>query len=65
MDEYLNFKRDVVAIHEVYDLDNIVPEKFWGLANGDRIDYMHFKDEGHKILSDKLIEILQLKQEKK
>lgn len=65
MDEYLNFKRDVVAIHEVYDLDNIVPEEFWGLANGDWIDYMHFKDEGHKILSDRLIEILQLKQEEK
>ncbi len=32
------------------DLENIIPEKYWGLTNRGRKDVFHFTDEGHQRL---------------
>jgi hypothetical protein len=56
--QYLQFKEDVRKIHKVYDLDNVVPAQYWGITNGDWVDFMHFKGKGHKILADELQKIL-------
>lgn len=56
--EYLQFKEDITKIHKVYDLDDIVPHQYWGMTNGDWVDFMHFKGEGHKILANELQKII-------
>ena len=48
-----------------YNLENIIPENFWGKKSGtklgvvDEIDFMHFKNEGHTILANEMIKILE------
>lgn len=56
--EYLQFKMDIKNIYDIYDLDDIVPSKYWGVTNGDWLDFMHFKGEGHKILAKELQKII-------
>ncbi len=56
--EYDNFKKDVSEIHQTYNIENIVPGKYWGETNGDWVDFMHFKGEGHILLAKELEEIL-------
>jgi hypothetical protein len=67
--EYLDFK-NTLAIKakqfssNLYNLEDIVPNKFWGEKIGTRhgiiteIDFMHFQNNGHKILAKKIINIL-------
>jgi hypothetical protein len=63
--EYKNFKtqmRDTIlnCNGNFKNYETIVPQHFWGnkqstsLAKKTEIDFMHFKFEGHKILSDSL-----------
>jgi hypothetical protein len=56
--EYEAFKKDVAAVHTTYNLENIVPGKYWGETNGDWVDFMHFKGEGHILLARELEKIL-------
>lgn len=56
--EYDNFKKDVSEIHQTYNLENIVPGKYWGETNGDWVDFMHFRGEGHILLAKELEKIL-------
>ena len=56
--QYEAFKKDVSSIHQTYILDNIVPGKYWGETNGDWVDFMHFKGEGHILLANELEKIL-------
>lgn len=66
INEYSEFKSLLVDfLHYksifLYDFEEIVPQQFWGFKNSkntSEIDFMHFKSEGHKILSDKLYEEL-------
>ncbi len=37
---------------ELFDLENLVPEEFWGFANGGLPDYFHFQEKGHELLAD-------------
>jgi hypothetical protein len=57
-EEYSQFKNDLKYIHNIYDLDTVVPAKYWGVTNGDWVDFMHFKGAGHKILAKELQNIL-------
>ena len=70
--EYDRFKRDIeelaVAKNAVFkNFEDIVPPKFWGLkdaTNTDGIpelDFMHYQYGGHKILSNAVYNILQLR----
>lgn len=56
--QYSDFKKDVSTVHKTYNLENIVPGEYWGTANGDWVDFMHFKGEGHVLLAKELEEIL-------
>jgi hypothetical protein len=68
-DEYKTFKRDTRKMFndmtfQLYDLESLVPGKFWGLKNSTslsgepELDFMHFRGEGHKLLADRIYEIL-------
>ena len=65
LNEYKNFKkqmRDTILNFNgnFKNFETIVPPKFWGnkqstnLSKKNEIDFMHFRFEGHKILSDSL-----------
>lgn len=56
--EYETFKKDVSNIYTTFNLENIVPGKYWGETNGDWVDFMHFKGEGHILLAKELEKIL-------
>lgn len=69
-EEYEGFKTMVEATlrdggGHYYDLENLVPSKYWGLKDSTNIsgepeiDFMHFQGEGHKILADELFHILE------
>lgn len=56
MDQYAAWKKSVEAICAkkfagFTDLDGIVPGELWGRADGDNIDFMHFRGEAHEILA--------------
>ena len=65
-EEYSEFKRRIMKSFidyknvEVINLENIVPASAWGKKDstnmsGDlEIDFMHFTEEGHKLLTDEL-----------
>jgi hypothetical protein len=68
-DEYETFKRDTRKMFDdkafqLYDLESLVPGKFWGVKNSTslsgepELDFMHFRGEGHKLLADRIYEIL-------
>jgi len=69
-DEYTHFKEDLSVLRQQFgfsllNLENIVPAGFWGLkgattigSSGLEIDFMHFKAEGHKILSDTILAVI-------
>jgi hypothetical protein len=67
--EYTLFKTHVSNLSKrynsnFYNLEKIIPNSFWGkkpsttLSNIEEIDFMHFKQEGHIILSKYIIQIL-------
>ncbi len=56
--EYDTFKKEISEIHTTYNLEKIVPGKYWGETNGDWVDFMHFKGEGHILLAKELEKIL-------
>ncbi len=70
LDDFNQFKIDVKEISErysarFYDLSDIVPPELWGTYDGTsssatqgEVDFMHFQPGGHKILGNKLLEIL-------
>ena len=68
-DQYILFKTDVLNLSKkynliLYNLEKIIPNSFWGYKNSTKfnsekeIDFMHFKQEGHVILSEYVIQIL-------
>ncbi len=70
LQEYSKFKNKMEILAKdfsftFYNLENIVPENFWGKKTGtklgimDEIDFMHFKNEGHSILANEMIKILE------
>ena len=70
LQEYSKFKNKMEILAKdfsftFYNLENIVPENFWGTKPGtklgivDEIDFMHFKNEGHSILANEMIKILE------
>jgi hypothetical protein len=70
LQEYSKFKNKMEILAKdfsfsFYNLENIVPENFWGTKTGtklgivDEIDFMHFKNEGHSILANEMIKILE------
>jgi len=36
------------------DLDKLVPSEHWGLLEGELIDFMHFQNEGHRLLGEEI-----------
>ncbi|HTE30974.1 MAG TPA: hypothetical protein VK666_11420, partial [Chryseolinea sp.] len=69
-DEYTHFKKDLSVLRQQFgfsllNLESIVPAELWGLkrattiGSGDlEIDFMHFKAEGHKLLSDTILAVI-------
>ena len=65
--EYEEFKKETLSIANTHkikflNLEKIVPPKYWGykeiFENSFEYDFMHFKEEGHKILVDTLVKYL-------
>ena len=68
--DYARFKLDVLALTEnsqnasFRDFEKIVPNRFWGtkestnISGQPEIDFMHFQSFGHRILANKLLEIV-------
>ena len=64
--EYAEFKDDIksrsTSNTTVIDFEKIVPDSLWGLKDSTdmtgklELDFMHFKGEGHKVLSQALYE---------
>lgn len=61
--EYAAFKKEVLSLKysnlALLDLDPIVPGELWGQmediqGEGAGYDFMHFRDEGHKLLAEEL-----------
>lgn len=68
--EYSQFKNKVENLAKdfsanFYNLENIIPGNFWGTKIGTKLgveneyDFMHFKEEGHSILANEMIKILE------
>jgi hypothetical protein len=68
--EYAAFKADVERIARSYqavflDLENLVPNRYWGSKDGTsmdgtpEIDFMHFQFDGHRLLATKLATVLE------
>jgi hypothetical protein len=70
LEDFKQFKVDLEKKSEkysayFYDLSDLVPPGYWGTFDGTsssgnkgEVDFMHFQPGGHKILGNKLIEIL-------
>ncbi len=67
--EMKNFNKDITSIAQVNsakikDFSKIVPGKYWGFKeptnfiDSIELDFMHFQYEGHRILSDSLIQFI-------
>jgi len=65
--EYEKFKKETLSIANTHkikflNLEKIVPPEYWGyreiFENSVEYDFMHFKEEGHKILVDTLVKYL-------
>jgi hypothetical protein len=70
LQEYSQFKNKVENLAKdfsanFYNLENIIPGNFWGTKSGTKLgveneyDFMHFKEEGHSILANEMIKILE------
>jgi len=70
LQEYYQFKNTMQNLAKdysvnFYNLENIIPGNFWGKKIGtklgveDEIDFMHFKEEGHLIIANEMIKILE------
>jgi len=68
--EYSSYKNSLKikakkTFSHFYNLEKIVPGKFWGEKRGSKlgvkneVDFMHFQEEGHKILAAEIIKILE------
>lgn len=68
--EYSSYKNNLKkkaqeTLSYFYNLEKIVPGKFWGEKGGstlgvkNEVDFMHFQEEGHKILAAEIIKILE------
>lgn len=67
--EYFQFKTDVQLLAKKYhvaffNLESLVPSELWGTkvsttgGVSQEIDFMHFQADGHKLLADKLAELV-------
>ncbi len=67
--EYEHYKIEMDALAKKHNasftnLENIVPASMWGakdaasLGGGQELDFMHFKEAGHKLLSAELFEVV-------
>ena len=70
LQEYSQFKNTMQNLSKdysvnFYNLENIIPGNFWGTKSAtklgveDEIDFMHFKEEGHSILANEMIKIIE------
>jgi hypothetical protein len=63
--EYQNFKKNIKLLSNqflnisYFDIEKTIPIDFWGESNTGAIDLFHFKDEGHRILGEELVEMLE------
>jgi len=63
MKEYQFFKKEISSFLnnkniKNYDFDNYIDSKYFGQDLNGRIDFIHFKNEGHKILSNEILKII-------
>ena len=69
-EEYLDYKKDIERVSIInnakfFNFEEVVPNKDWGLKQSTQFssslekDYMHFTEEGHIILANKLAESIQ------
>jgi hypothetical protein len=67
--EYRQYKTDVESLADRYgatfaNLENLVPARLWGSkaatssGGGDELDFMHFQAGGHRLLADRLAELV-------
>jgi len=59
LSEYREWKQEAAdAAHAggaaFLDLDELVPSDYWGTLLGERIDFMHFQDAGHRLLGKRI-----------
>jgi len=65
LSEYFNFKKEIQKIAYKYEsnftsLESIIPPESWGykastnLKKAKELDFMHFKDKGHKLIAEAL-----------
>jgi hypothetical protein len=66
LNDYNEFKSEVISIGDdesikIVNLENIIPAEYWGTKESisigsktEELDFMHFKSEGHEILSDRI-----------
>ena len=62
-EHYRDFQSRLQSLANQYhvhfrNFENLVPEQYWGFANGGLPDYFHFQGEGHSLLSKALFETL-------
>ena len=62
IDQYRQWKQDVAALCEqadvtFADLDTVVVEADWGYM-GEILDFMHFKDQGHRVLAQEVVRLI-------
>lgn len=62
--EYAAWQTDMTQLcarhgAKLLDYETLVPGRDWGRTNGDWIDFMHFRGEGHQILARALLPELQ------
>lgn len=69
INDYKNFKNSLLDLSKkkqinYFNLEKIIPNSFWGekpsttILQKNEIDFMHFKEEGHKILSKTIYSIM-------
>jgi hypothetical protein len=64
VEKYNSWKDNVRVISvkhnaQFVNLEDLVPNEYWGLTDGEKIDFMHFQGQGHKILGEKMAALVQ------
>ena len=64
--EYSHWKEQVAELANQYsaqflNFEDAIPGEYWGSNFGEDIDYMHFREQGHKIIADKLLPFIRAK----
>ena len=62
IDRYRQWKQEVAGLCDqagvtFADLDAVVPEEDWGYL-GEMLDFMHFKDQGHRVLGQEVARLI-------